>query len=126
MFISLHDILPYISEVSLGFININTYEINIIYDDNEKKDYCEEIFIPLPYIDSSDYRNLKNSFLMKFFKKKKFLFLKMNNEDFENYFHIMINDNMLNEDWYSYEDEYKLNILVEWCNSYNIKYTLKK
>lgn len=126
MFISLHDILPYIGEVSLGFININTYEINIIYDDNEKKDYCEEIFIPLPYIDSSDYRNLKNSFLMKFFKKKKFLFLKMNNEDFEHYFHIMINDNMLNEDWYSYEDEYKLNILVEWCNSYNIKYTLKK
>ena len=50
----------------------------------------------------------------------------MNDDEFEDYFHIMINDNLLTDDWYKYEDDFKIKILKNWCDDHNIQYTLKK
>lgn len=123
MYISLHSILPYICGVSCGYLNINTYEVYIEYDESEA--YKNPSFIPLPFIDSHSYRILKNEFLAKYFPQKSKVFAKMNDDEFEDYFHIMINDNLLNDDWYKYEDDFKLKLLQKWCDDNNIQYTLK-
>ena len=124
LYISLYSIVPYICGVSCGYLNINNYEVYIEYEEDEV--YENPSFIALPYIDSLTYRNLKNEFLNKYFPRKSKTFIKMNDDEFEDYFHIMINDNLLTDDWYKYEDDFKIKILKNWCDEHNIQYTLKK
>lgn len=124
LYISLYSIVPYICGVSCGYLNINNYEVYIEYEEDEV--YENPSFIALPYIDSLTYRNLKNEFLNKYFPRKSKMFTKMNDDEFEDYFHIMINDNLLTDDWYKYEDDFKIKILKNWCDEHNIQYTLKK
>lgn len=124
MYISLYSIIQDICGVSCGYININTYEIHIDYNDDEK--YHNSSFISLPFIDATSYRDLQNTFLKKYFPKRFKEFANINGEEFEDYFHITINDNLLLYDWYKYEDDYKIKLLQEWCEQNNIKYSLKR
>lgn len=124
MYICLYSIIPHICGVSCGYLNINTYEIHIDYNDDKK--YHNSSFIPFPFIDANSYRDLQNTFLNKYYPKKFRQFIKLDDEEFEDYFHITINDNLLLDDWYKYEDDYKLKMLQEWCEQNNIKYSLKR
>ncbi len=124
MYISLYSIVPHICGVSCCYLNLNTYEVNIEYDSCKLYENNSS-YIALPYINSVSYRNLKNDFLKIYFPRKSKSFIAMNDDEFEDYFHIMINDNLLTDDWYKYEDNFKLKLLQEWCERNNISYTLK-
>lgn len=123
MYINLHSLVPYICGVSCGFININNY--NVYIDCNENEFYDNPSFLALPYIKAPLYRELKNDFLEKYFPRKSKFFKNLDNNSFEDYFHLTVNDNLLLDDWYKYEDEYKIKLLQEWCEKNNIYYTLK-
>lgn len=125
MYINLNSIIPYICGVSCGFINIDNYELYIDYGKKEEY-YNNPSFLELPYIDKLSYRDLKNKFLEKYIPNKKHHFIKMRDDEFEDYFHLALNNNLLVDDWYEYEDSFKIKLLQEWCDSNNIHYTLKK
>ena len=138
MYINLHSIVPYICGVSCGFININNYDIIIEGEYENNQDYLkyqeykengtfnDPSFIALPYIEASAYRELRNTFLEKYFPRKGRYIRKISDRDFEDFFDVTIHENLLLDDWYEYEDEIRIKLLQEWCENNNIRYSIKK
>ena len=138
MYINLHLIARFIRfGESCGFINIDNYDIMI---EGEYENYQEYLkyqeykengifndpsFLALPYIEDSVYRELRNEFLEKYYPRKGWYFRKLNDRDFEQYFHITVEESTLSDDWYEYEDEFRIKLLQEWCDKNNLLYTLK-